>query len=142
MGVPGEELRLVAERTAEVMFLVFAHHTGWECSWERPVHGQEVSAAGGSLARRKSRHARNQAGEGVGRREMLKWVQGYKSGRGHSWGTSVAGTRNQKIGASLTFPTPSCSDKAVPPPPPHQQVLLGTQEAWEEAETRTGNSGS
>ena len=96
MGVPGEELRLVAERTAEVMLLVFAHHTGWECSWERPVHGQEVSAAGGSLVRRKSHHARNQAGEGGGEERNAEGGAGISVRKGAQLGDRCG--RNQEQG--------------------------------------------
>lgn len=53
--IPEEELKLTAKKTAEVIFLVFSHHTQLEGSWEsRLVHEQEVTAAGGGLAARES----------------------------------------------------------------------------------------
>lgn len=56
IGIPWEELELAAKRTTEVMFLVFAHQTQKEGSWERRlVHEQEVTAGDEGLARRESR---------------------------------------------------------------------------------------
>ena len=66
-------------------------------------------------------HARHQT---VGKRNA-EGAQRYQAVRGHSWGTDVAGTRDQMIRSISRFPflDPSCNDKAIPPLPPNVQVL-------------------
>lgn len=117
------------------------------CSWHRRRRflGDARAWAGSDCSRGRSgpQKSRTHQEPRVGKRNAEGGTR--ISGRhGAQLGDQCVRTRDQGVEVfpdSSSSPPPAMT-KQSPQPHPHQQVLLWTQKAWEEAESRTGNSGS